>query len=98
MAKYYDGWQSKDDVDYAEVKAMDEADVIYAGYTYEDYNGDAIVVFTKDAKVFENNDGHCSCYGLENWSPEETSVAALRIRTGWPGLVEALDEYEKAHA
>lgn len=90
-SKYYDNWKSRGDVDYNEVKAMPEDDIIYAGYTYEAYSGNAIVVFVKDGKIFENNDGHCSCNGLESWKPEETSIEALRLRKGWPGLQEALD-------
>jgi hypothetical protein len=70
---------------------MPEDDIIYAGYTYEDYSGSALVVFKKDGKLYENNDGHCSCYGLEDWRPEETSLDALKMRQGWPGLQEALE-------
>ena len=89
--KYYDQWSSRDDVvlDYGENTPLEES-IVYAGYTYEDYNGDALVVFVKDGKLFENNDGHCSYYGLENWSPEETSREALLMRQGWPGLHEAV--------
>lgn len=94
MAKYYDIWSCHDDVkrDYADLP--DDDNVVYAGYTYEDYSGDALVVYLKDGELYENNDSHCSCYGLECWHPEKTSVEALRMRQGWPGLQEELDKLE----
>lgn len=61
--------------------ALDGAEVLFAAYTYEDYSGDALVVFRKDGRLFEVNGGHCSCYGLEDqWSPEETTTEALLHR------------------
>jgi hypothetical protein len=88
--KYYDCWSSHDDLRNDYPKAPEDSDIVYAGYTYEDYNGDALVVFLKDGQLFENNDGHCSCYGLEHWEPEATCVEALLMRDWWPGLREAL--------
>lgn len=91
MATYYDEWTSRADVvnDYGTNTPTDE-EIVYAGYTYEDYSGNAIVVFVRDGHWFENNDGHCSCNGLEHWTPEVTTPEALLIRNGWPGLVEAV--------
>jgi hypothetical protein len=91
--KYYDCWKSHEDlrVDYPD--APEDQDIVYAGYTYESYSGDALVVFVKDGKLYENNDGHCSCYGLEHWDPEETNAAALLMRQGWPGLHEAVQKW-----
>lgn len=61
--------------------ALVGVEIILASYTYEDYSGDAFVLFRKDGQLFEVNGGHCSCYGLEGqWEPEETSVEALRHR------------------
>jgi hypothetical protein len=65
--------------------ALDGANVIVASYTYEDYSGDAYVLFERDGKLFENYGGHCSCYGLEGqWEPEETTKEAIlhRINEG----------------
>ena len=95
MATYRDEWKTYEDVlgDYGD-NLPPEDDIVYAGYTYEDYSGSALIVFRKDGKLFENNDGHCSCHGLEHWAPEETSVEALRMRQGWPGLHEALSAFE----
>lgn len=93
-AVYYDGFS-----DFASLPheyKVAEHEVVYAGYSCEDYEGSAIVVFVRDGKLFENNDGHCSCNGLENWEPEETSAEALMIRNGWPGLAEAVAAFEAA--
>lgn len=95
MPIYYDGWDDYESVkrDYKDLPP--EEDIIYAGYTYENYSGAALVVFAREGKLYENNDGHCSCYGLEDWRPEEASIDAIREYKSWPGLVEALDAYEK---
>lgn len=94
MQKYYDMWSKQDDIDYSEAKALPETDIIYAGYTFDGvYSGAAIVVFRKDGKLFENHDFHCSCFGLDNWEPEETSCEAILMRPdAWPGLREALEK------
>ena len=60
-------------------------EILLASYTYEDYSGDAFVLFSRDGKLWEVNGSHCSCYGLEGqWEPEETSVESIerRISTG----------------
>lgn len=55
--------------------------ILLAWYEYEDYSGDAYVLFEQDGKLFEVYGSHCSCYGLEGqWGPEETSVAFLEHR------------------
>ena len=56
-------------------------EVLLASYSYENYSGDAFVLFKRDGKLYEVNGGHCSCYGLEGqWEPEETSIESLRHR------------------
>lgn len=61
--------------------ALDDAKVLFADYTYEDYSGSATVIFEKDGKLWEVNGSHCSCYGLEGqWAPEETTWEAIAIR------------------
>jgi hypothetical protein len=54
--------------------------ILFAYYSYEDYSGWAICIFERDGVLYEVHDAHCSCYGLENWKPEETSWEALSIR------------------
>ena len=63
-------------------------EILFASYGYENYSGDAFVLFRRDGKLYEVNGGHCSCYGLEGqWEPEETTIEALRHRlsNGWFG-------------
>ena len=90
-ATYFGDFASHDDLPYGENNPKPE-EVVYAGYTYENYSGYAIIVYRRDGKWHENNDGHCSCYGLEDWRPEETTPEALLIRPvgSWPGLHDAV--------
>lgn len=56
-------------------------EVLLASYGYQNYSGDAFVLFRKDGKLYEVNGSHCSCHGLERqWQPEETTVEELRHR------------------
>ncbi len=87
-----------------------DIDILLASYSYENYSGDAFVLFQKDNVLYEVNGSHCSCYGLENqWSPEETSIVELRHRldNGWFGrssnpfaiqLRQVLESLEGNHA
>jgi hypothetical protein len=64
--------------------------VLFAAYTYEEYEGDALVLYKRDGKLYEVNAGHCSCYGLsessyradspDQWEPEETTKEAILTR------------------
>ncbi len=70
--------------------ALNGAEVLVASYTYEDYSGDAYVLFARDGKLWEVHGGHCSCYGLSEqdyygdattqWQPEETTAEAVLAR------------------
>lgn len=77
--------------------ALVDATILFATYEYTLYEGDAFVLFERDGKLYEVNGSHCSCYGLEGqWEPEETSVAAVRMRKDiTKPLHEVLDQYEK---
>lgn len=58
-----------------------EGEIIFAAYGTGSYNGEALVVYRRDKKLYEVNGSHCSCYGLEGqWKPEETSKVALGMR------------------
>lgn len=63
-------------------------EILVASYTNEDYSGYAYVLLAgDDGKLYEVTGSHCSCYGLEDqWSPEETSTAALRYRLEHGGV------------
>lgn len=55
--------------------------VLFASYSYQDYSGDAFVLFCENGKLFEVNGSHCSCYGLEGqWTPEEVVLKELENR------------------
>lgn len=55
--------------------------ILFAAYENESYEGYAMVIFSKDGKLYEVNGSHCSWYGLEGqWQPEETSLDALKMR------------------
>lgn len=59
----------------------DDPGVLLASYGYQNYSGDAYVLYQQDDKLFEVSGGHCSCYGLENqWEPEETTYESLLHR------------------
>lgn len=59
---------------------LEGCEVLFAAYEC-DYEGQALVVFRRDAQLYEVNASHCSCYGLEEqWEPEETTVEALQHR------------------
>lgn len=57
--------------------SLNGAVVIAAIYTQESYEGSAMCVFRKDGKLYEVHCSHCSCNGLDSWSPEETTYEAL---------------------
>jgi hypothetical protein len=57
-------------------------EILWAAYETPCYEGYAMVVFKRDDKLYEVNGSHCSCMGLEGqWSPEETTWEALKMRT-----------------
>lgn len=98
-ATYVGEWRNREDVE-AEYKQATptETELVYAGYEVDGYDGNAIVVFIREGKWFEHNDGHCSCNGLEWGAVEETTPEALLIRKGWPGLAEAVEQRRAALA
>lgn len=81
-----------------------ENDVLFACYEYENYSGDALVIFKHGDKLYEVHGGHCSCYGLSEvgysggsesqWKPEETSWKALNMRSGTGFSTEANEAFE----
>lgn len=100
--------------DLKEFGAREEADraierhkndnILFASYGYENYSGDAWVLFERDGKLYEVNGQHCSCFGLEGqWEPEEVYLPELKNRLmkgtfgtdyEWSGNVFALELIE----
>jgi hypothetical protein len=63
------------------VKSYDNINILFASYSYENYSGDAYVLFEKNGKLFEVFGSHCSCYGLEGqFEPDEVSLEELNMR------------------
>lgn len=85
MKKYYlCDWEysTKDEIlDEFEFEGdRSEIEILFASYTYEDYNGEAFLIIKKENKLYEVNAGHCSCYGLENqFDLEETTIEQLEF-------------------
>lgn len=87
-------------------QTLDGCNLIVASYSYEDYSGDAFVLYEKDGSLFEVNGSHCSCYGLSEsdymggntsqWEPEPTSVDALSLRN-WPSTSPGISDAVKAY-
>ena len=71
-----------EDIDTKEYNhTWDKINIILASYGYEDYFGDAFVLYEYDGQLFEVNGSHCSCYGLEDqFVPERTSLEAIADR------------------
>jgi hypothetical protein len=60
---------------------LEGCNILFAAYENESYEGYAMVIFSKDGKLYEVNGSHCSCNGLEGqWSPEETNLEVLKLR------------------
>lgn len=61
--------------------AITDDEVICADYDCLPYEGYAKCFFVRGGKLFEVHDSHCSCCGLKQWEPEETSFEAVLMRT-----------------
>lgn len=69
---------------------LENCKILFAAYDQEGYEGYAMVIFSKDGKLFEVNGSHCSCNGLEGqWEPEETSLEALKKRNYCYGGIQS---------
>lgn len=72
----------------------DDINIIVGYYNYEDYEGDAMVVYEHKDKLFTVEGSHCSCYGLEEqWYPEEITIEYLNHRI-LNGLFAYNDDYD----
>ena len=83
---FVDGFQDRYDVARefsVPVEEFDEYEILIAIYDLsEAYSGDAyVLMYRKDAGLYEAHGSHCSCYGLEGqFEPESVPVEALRKR------------------
>jgi len=99
---FWGEWGDVEDIEanFEKPGCLDGAEVLHAAYTgydcWSDYEMEAVVVFTRDGKLWEVNGSHCSCMGLEGqWRPEEAVAKALAMRrgkgSGPPVVNEAFD-------
>lgn len=80
MSQYFDLFESWADVQSYFKMSEEEPEVLFAAYEYENYSGEAYVIFKRGGKYWSVEGGHCSCHGLENqWELEEFIAPALRI-------------------
>lgn len=82
---FNDLFDSKDDISNRfsiNRSELDDVEIIFANYSYEDYSGRAIVIYynPSDEQYYEVHGGHCSCYGLEGqWEPEVIGTVSTFI-------------------
>jgi hypothetical protein len=78
-------WKEKKAQMHTVLAKYEDIRVLFASYSYENYSGDAWVLFEKDGNLYEVNGSHCSCYGLEGqWDYEPVVLEELenRIKNG----------------
>lgn len=104
MQIYYEDFKTAEDVaeqfgEWQKPIDLTGCYLIYAEYTYENYEGSALVLFEKGGTLFEVNGSHCSCYGLKGqWEPEATSAEAILARPNVPNAAkDNVREYFKVH-
>mgnify|MGYP000732905910 CR=1 FL=1 len=69
----------------------------YAFYSYEDYNGNAAVLYYRKStkKYYEVYGGHCSCYGLEGQWEGDEEIVAEELLNRFEALKLLFEEYKK---
>lgn len=80
---YLNNFDNKTDIENEfQIEPLDSnVNILLAYYSYEDYSGDAFVLYEQEGKLYEVNGGHCSCYGLEGqWEPEFVNIEELKHR------------------
>ena len=85
MNRYFNNWSNRDDVEMdfrgerwnwdnkAPVPDFPtDEEILFASYAEFSYEGDSMVLFWRDGRIYQNEASHCSCYGLEgSWNPDE---------------------------
>ena len=84
MTRYFNEWERVEDLrkdfEIAESDVQD-AEVLWAYYDAEGYEGSARVILQREGRVYEVRGSHCSYMGLEGqWEPEEVSWEQLALR------------------
>jgi hypothetical protein len=79
MSVYFDIFSNWGDVQNNFIMSEPEPEVLFAAYEYENYSGEALVLFKRDDKLWLVDGSHCSCHGLEGqWVPEESSPEVVQ--------------------
>lgn len=53
-------------------------DIVLASYTFQVYDGEALVIFERDGEMYLVEGAHCSCFDLEGqWDEELINVEFL---------------------
>ena len=75
-----DSWNTDEEKKIVLDKHKDDH-ILFASYTYENYSGDAFVLFENNGVLYEVNGSHCSCFGLEGqWDREEVMLEEMAHR------------------
>ncbi len=71
-------FSSKEDIEREfNVKLAKSVKILFAIYDQPPYEGWAYVLYKDGGKLYETSDSHCSCNGLEFWTPEIVTVPQL---------------------
>lgn len=63
------------------LEQLENKHFVYSHYSWEDYLGDAYLLFIENDKLYEVVGHHCSCYELEGqFEPEEVPIEVLYDR------------------
>ena len=115
---YWEGWHSvdemweefSDNIDWRTVDPKPDGfptndEILFSVYACGSYEGESLVLYRSNGKLYLNEASHCSCYGLEGqWRPVEV-VPEMLLRTrmylgepeddaAWKKLVEEINEVQ----
>lgn len=63
------------------IPKWDGINILFASYGYENYSGNAWILFEESGELFEVHGSHCSCYGLEGqWDADKVVLEELYNR------------------
>lgn len=64
---------------------LNSSEVLLAWYGGGPWEGEAMVVYKSEGKLYVVTGSHCSCYGLEGqWDPVETNYKVLAMKEPSP--------------
>lgn len=72
-------------------EGLEGAALVIAFYDTYGYEGGAEALFIRDGEWFQVSDSHCSCNGLSNWEPTQSTAEALLMQKAFSS-----EEYKAA--